>query len=1056
MRYRRLDEEYYVENPFLEHLRLLGWKVYRGNEFNPLVREIKGFKSGFEPKYGEEIELRNNFRDVILEDELRRALRRINPWLEDDQVEEAVRRIQNPSARSLVEANMEIHGLLLEGISVSENRKTGDKSPTVWYIDFQNPENNSSIAISQFKVNVPGTENHIIPDIVLFVNGIPLVVVECKAPTIADPIGEGVKQLMRYSNRRGAKEGNERLFWYNLFQVATFRRVAKYGTITSDKVHFVEWKDPYPYTLEEIKELLGVDKVHSQHLLIQGMLSKENLIEILHTFTIFLETTKGFVKIVPRYQQFRAVQEIIKRLREYRDPHKRGGIIWHTQGSGKSLTMMFTIRAMNHDPELRKFKIVLITDRRNLEKQLRDTAKGVGYTIKVAHSVNHLKELLRTNTPDIVMAIMHKFQERDLEPEFPVLNTADKILIMVDEAHRTQYKKLGANLRRALPNATKIAFTGTPIDKTEEWFGEYIDKYTIKKSVEDGVTVEILYEGRAHQAELSNEEEANRRFEDAFAAFEGKIKKLLLGKYLWREYLEAQEVIEDKAKDMIDHYIKTIFPNGFKAQVVAVSRLAAVRYKNALERALEEKIRELEGNEALRKELGLTKSQIELLKRMKIEVVISKGQNDPPDWEPYTDPSRHSQIVESFKTPFGETSKSGIPGDVGIIIVNNMLITGFDAPIEQVMYLDRPLKGHNLLQAIARVNRVYKNKSAGYVVDYVGVVNHLEEALSIYASDDIREIRRVVYNREKSLDKLAQLSRKIDDFFKSHGLSNWRNQVDACIDILEDKEVRQEFLSLTRQFAHELDRALPDPRATKYMRDWKILSFIRESAKNIYRDSTMSISEASSKVREIIEEFLISKGVDPKISPTPLLSGDFVEQVKKWPPKLQVKEIEAAINQHILVHYPEDPEFYERFSERLKKLLKEYQGKWEILRRELLKLRKELIVGRKGEKSYGLDPKREMPFLGVFKKVLYGSRSFESIPEKEIQWMVNVTKKALGVIKEKVKVVDFWESPTKQRELRAKLIQEVLLPEISHNPELFDKMEEVTQRWLELAYYHYR
>ncbi|KUH34001.1 restriction endonuclease subunit R [Thermococcus celericrescens] len=1055
MNYRRLDEEHYVENPFLEHLRRLGWKVYRGNKLNPLVKEIKGFKRGFEPEYGDEVQLRKSFREVVLEDELKEALRRINPWLEDDQVEEAIIRIQNPPSRSLIEANMEIHNLLLEGISVSENRKTGEKSPTVRYIDFENPENNSFIAISQFKVNIPGTEGHIIPDIVLFVNGLPLVVVECKSPTIADPLDEAIKQLMRYSNRRGAKEGNEKLFWYNLFQIATFRRVAKYGTITSDKVHFVEWKDPYPYTVEDIQALLGNEHIYSQELLIRGMLSKENLLEILHTFTVFMETPKGFIKIVPRYQQFRTVQKIIKRLKSYESPEKRGGIVWHTQGSGKSLTMMFTIRALNHDPELTTFKVVLITDRRNLEKQLKETAKGVGYTVRVAQGVDHLKELLRTNTPDIVMAIVHKFQERDLEREFPVLNTSDKILIMVDEAHRSQYKLLGANMRKALPNATKIAFTGTPIDKTEVWFGEYIDKYTISQSVKDGVTVEILYEGRAHKAEISDEEAMNKRFEDVFGAVEVEKKKLILGKYTWQAYLEDEDVIRDKAKDMIDHYLKTIFPNGFKAQVVTVSRLAAIRYKHALEDALMEKIKELEENPPLKKQLGITDELFAMLKRLKVGVVISARQNDPQEWKEYTDPSKHREVIESFKTPFGEVSKSGIPGDVGIIVVKSMLITGFDAPIEQVMYLDTILKGHNLLQAIARVNRVYKNKSAGYVVDYVGITEHLEEALSIYRGEDIKEIKTSFYNREKSLDNLEVLSKKIDTFFLSHGISNWRSQFEDCIDLLEDEETRQEFLALVRKFGQELDRALPDPRAVKYARDWKILSFIRETAKNIYRDDSLSISEAANKIREIVEEFLISKGVDPKIPPTPLFSEEFEKQVKKWPPKLQAKEVESAIKEYILRHYPEDPELYERLAERLKRILEEYQGRWELLSRELLRFRRLVIRGRSEEENYGLDPKKEMPFLGVLKKELYGPLPLSELPEDDVKSMVSITKKAIDLIKQSVKVVDFWESPTKQRELRAKLLNEVIIPNVSKNPKLFKMRNKIVERWMELAYHHY-
>ncbi len=454
--YRKLDEEHYVENPFLAQLQRLGWKIYRQNKDNPEdVKEILRFNSSGEPIYGESVRFRESFREVILEDVLKESIKRINPWIEDDQVNEVVRRITTPTASSLLEVNREIHDLLLENTSVSENRKTGERSPTVRFIDFKNPENNSFIAISQFKVNVPGTEKHIIPDIVLFVNGLPLVVVECKSPTISDPITEAIEQLMRYSNRRGEKEGNEKLFWYNLFTIAACNQIAKYGSITAEYEHFVEWKDPYPYSLSDIGEKV----ITSQQVLIQGMLSKNNLLEILHTFTIFKEDSKGMIKIVPRYQQFRAVKKIIKRIKEGKTPEERGGIVWHTQGSGKSLTMMFTVRAMYHDPELANFKIVFVTDRKDLEKQLRDTSRSVGYTVNLADSIEKLKELLKTNTPDLVMGMIHKFQERELKKEFPVLNKSPNILIMIDEAHRTQYKLFGANLRKALPNATKIAFT---------------------------------------------------------------------------------------------------------------------------------------------------------------------------------------------------------------------------------------------------------------------------------------------------------------------------------------------------------------------------------------------------------------------------------------------------------------------------------------------------------------------------------------------------------------------------------------------------------------------
>lgn len=450
MMYRKLDEEHYVENPFLYHLQKLGWKIYRQNKDNPEdAKEITSFNQGFEPIYGKSTKFRESFREVILESVLKESIKRINPWIEEDQINEVVRRITTPYKNSLLEINREIHDLLLENTSVSENRQTGERSPTVKFIDFHNLDNNSFIAISQFKVNITGTEKHIIPDIVLFVNGLPLVVVECKLPTISDPIGEGIEQIKRYSNRRGAREGNEKLFWYNLFSVATSRQVAKYGTITSDYEDFVEWKDPYPYTLSDIR---SEGNITSQELLIYGMLSNRNLLDIFHNFTIFKEDSKGGIaKIVPRYQQFRAVKKMVKRIKEGKTPEEKGGIIWHTQGSGKSLTMMYAVREIYHDPELSNFKIVFVTDRKDLEKQLYATSSSVGFTVKLARSIHELKELLRTNTPDLVMCMIHKYQERELKSEFPVLNTPTNILVMIDEAHRSQYKLLGANLRKALP-----------------------------------------------------------------------------------------------------------------------------------------------------------------------------------------------------------------------------------------------------------------------------------------------------------------------------------------------------------------------------------------------------------------------------------------------------------------------------------------------------------------------------------------------------------------------------------------------------------------------------
>jgi type I restriction enzyme R subunit len=1067
--YAKLDEEHYVENPFLAQLQRLGWKIYRQNKDNPEdVKEIIEFNDLMEPIYRSSVKFRESFREVMLEKELRESIKKINPWIEDDQITEVIRRITTPQTNSLLEINREIHYLLTENTSVQENRKTGEKSPTVKFIDFRNPENNTFIAISQFKVNIPGTEKHIIPDIVLFVNGLPLIIVECKSPATSDPINVAITQLMRYSNRRETKEGNEKLFWYNLLMIATSNQVAKYGTISSEYEHFYEWKDPYPYSLSDLNEKKNIT---SQNVLIHGMLSKKNLLSILRTFTLFVEDTKGFKKIAPRYQQFRAVHKIIEKIKKGKTPEEKGGIVWHTQGSGKSLTMMQTVRAFYHDPELSNFKIIFITDREQLEKQLKETSKSVGFTIHHANNIKTLKELLKTNTPDLIMAMIHKFQERELKTSFPVLNESPNILVMIDEAHRTQYKLLGANLRNALPNSVKIAFTGTPIEKTELTFGEYIDKYGIKQSVEDGVTVEIVYEGRAHSAEMSDEEEANAKFEEVFDLIDDEEKQKIMVRYTRQAYLEAEEVIRDKAKDMVEHYIKHVFPNKFKAQVVAVSRLAAVKYKQALEEALQQKIEELEKN-------NLDKVDLDTLKKLKVAVVISSSQNDDPSIykKEYTDKQEQDKNIKRFKMPFDKVDESGISGDVGFIVVNEMLVTGFDAPIEQVLYLDRPIKNHNLLQAIARVNRVYKNKSCGFVVDYVGILRNLEKSLAVYSDEDIKEISQVVVNKAKSKDELKSTHSKLNEFFKKYGISNWRENIEECIDLLAEEEIRNEFINYARRFDRAMDKVLPDPEALKYVEDLKIISFIKESARNRYRDDRLSIKDASNKIREIVEEYLISQGINPKIPPFPLLSEAFVQELENESPRATAEKLKRAIIQYIEEHSEEDPEFYERFSDRLKKVLEEYKENWELLAQEFLKLRDQIKIGRENEETFGFDPKIEMPFFGLLKNMIFGKEiPLEKLEDDQINLLVHLTQDFLEIIKREIQMVDFWDSYEKQKRLKGFLASHILrfssrqsspkeddVVKEDHGTygtkkqvDLFSKRNEIAQRLLELAYHIY-
>jgi type I restriction enzyme, R subunit len=637
----KLDERKHVELPFLDQLKSLGWTIIDCDSQQTPAQTF-----------------RESFTEVAMLPVLRQQLKIINPWVEDDQVEEVIKQLTASfPGTNLIQNNRHVLSLLLEGTSVGENRKTGDKSPTVRFVDFRHRQNNSFIAVCQFKVRILGTEHHNRPDIVLFLNGLPIVVVEAKSPKVQEPIPEAIDQILRYSEQRGDKgEGSAPLFYYNQFVIATCRQDCKFGTITThNEKHFYRWADPFPRTLNDLEH--GSSSPNDQQRLVAGMLDRDNLLDIIRTFTLFGTDDKGqTIKIVGRYQQFRAVKLAIKRLIEGKTPRGRSGIIWHTQGSGKSLTMMFMVREMYHQPSLSKWKVIFVTDRTQLEDQLSETSHGIGFTVKIADSISKLKELLRTDSSDLVMAMMHKFQERDLTETFPELNTSANILVMTDEAHRTQYSLLGANLDRAIPNSARIAYTGTPIDKTERVFGSYIDKYTMRQSIEDKVTLEIVYEGRTHNAEVKDKAGMDAAFEDVFSDYNLQERLAILGYGSRDAYLEADPTIAAKARDMVQHYLTHVFPNGYKAQIVATSREAGVRYEKHIDDALSEAIKKL-------KQSNPEKIDIAHLEKLKTDVIISGGHNDKLELKAHSDPAKHKTSIKSFKLPFGKEDE-GVSGHI--------------------------------------------------------------------------------------------------------------------------------------------------------------------------------------------------------------------------------------------------------------------------------------------------------------------------------------------------------------------------------------------------------
>ncbi|MFZ2421761.1 MAG: type I restriction endonuclease subunit R [Anaerolineae bacterium] len=1024
----RLDEKSNVETPLLDQLEGLGWTVIR-------------LERAQTPPQSQ----RASFDQVVLPPVLERSLRRINPFLTGDQVAEVARRITVAPGASLIENNQHVLRLLLENTSVAVNHATGEKSPTVRYVDFATPDNNDFTAISQFKLRIPGTEHYILPDIVLFLNGLPVVVVECKSSRIKDPIAEATDQLLRYSQQRGATgEGNPALFHFNQFLVATCRNEARFGTITTHiQKHWYRWTDPYPLTLDDLPH--SGTSPNDQQRLAAGMYAPANLLELIQSFTIFGVDDKGrTIKIVARYQQYRAVKLTIQRLLAGQNGRERSGIIWHTQGSGKSLTMMFMVRAMRRRIEFADWKVVFITDRTQLEEQLSETSQSIGQTVKVADSIARLKELLATDSPDLVMAMIHKFQERDLREIFPRLNASPHILIMVDEAHRSQYKLLGANLERALPNAARVAYTGTPIDKTERTFGDYIDKYTMRQSIADGTTLEIVYEGRTHKAEVADSPGMDQRFADVFSEYNLGERLQILGFGSRDAYLEAETTIRAKAADMVDHYVRFVFPNGFKAQVVAVSREAATRYKAALDAALAAKVAELEKRNP-------QAINVDRLRSLETAVVISGSHNDLPHIKAYTDAAYHRRSIQRFKLPFDAVEGQGavqVDGRVGIIVVNNMLLTGFDAPIEQVMYLDKVVTDHNLLQAIARVNRVGDEfKDEGFVVDYVGVGHHLKAALDAYAEREQEEIIDSFGNSQEDIDALVQAHREIWDLLRRYGIHDF-SDTDAFFDLFYDEDIRFDYILAFKNLTRAMNAVFPRQEALDYWPDYLSFVEVNALAERHLHDRRLSMKGIPAKLRAIADEYLVSRGVTQKIAPISIMDDDFQKGVQqRRRAKTKAAEVEHAIRHYIDINVDEDPELFASFAQMLEHTLQQFANNWELIYQELENLRQK-IVAKEKEQAYGLDRKRQMPIFRILRAELWENRGLD---EDQIAQNVDLTLNTFNLIEREVRLVGFWDSVPAQNRLKGELQQLLLSERFSSLPNVFVKRQVLVSRLMEWA-----
>jgi type I restriction enzyme R subunit len=823
--------------------------------------------------------------------------------------------------------------------------------------------------------------------------------------------------------------------------------------------------------------------------MIQGLLAPATLLDVLRTCTVFMDTDSGKrVKVVCRYQQYRAAHRIVERLRTGKTMEERSGVVWHTQGSGKSLTMVFVARMLRASSDLADFKILLVNDRVDLEEQLAATARLIGGKVNVIDSTATLREHLATDASDINMVMVHKFMERaEALPlkvaealasygagqfgkssvpsgqTFGVVNSSDRILLMIDEAHRTQSSDFGDNLFEAFPNATRIAFTGTPLiteehgnRRTVKRFGEYIDTYKLMDAVHDGATLQILYEGRTADTALKDKHGFDTKFEDLFKTRSEAELLAIKKKYgASGDILEAEKRIEAIARDLVNHYIDNILPDGFKAQVVCHSKLAAVRYQKSIREALASRL----VSENLK-----PKPDTELIRRiafLKAVVVISSdATNELAVITEARKEAKRWNAVENFCKPFDFDDPDKDLTGIAFLIVCDMLLTGFDAPVEQAMYIDKRLREHNLLQAIARVNRVTKNKNRGFIVDYIGLANHLAQALAIYSQEDAQDIQQGLKNLLTELPILEERYERLLQHFRAAGVSGIDAfvkgelatpeaevaVVHAAVGVLKDIKLRADFDVYLKTFLQSLNLILPNQAGHPYRGPARRFGYLLRMVKERYKDDSIDISDAGEKVKALINEHLVDLGINPQIPPVELLSDEFISHVNKHAlgnDEAKASEMEHAIRKHCTIHFDEDPAFYTKLSEKLEKLIEQHRDNWKSLSDDLEQLRKEAIEGRI-DLIEGLS-REATTFCDYVLQLAYdGAR----VPAQDREALKKLMLRIVEMLQDTIGVLDFWKKPIEVKNLRGNIDTEILLANI---PALNAKHERLAVEIVKLA-----
>jgi len=918
----------------------LGWQYAHGPEIAP---------DGDTPE-------REDWGDVVLAGRLRDALQRINPSIPGEAIEEAMRQVLRPESPSLIENNRRFHQMLTDGVDVSWRTEEGERHDKVWLLDRGDAANNEFLVANQFTV-IEDKRNRR-PDVVLFVNGLPLVVIELK-----NPAEEKTTLRHAYNQLQTYKKDIPGLFTYNALLVISDGFSARAGTLTSGWDRFVPWRTVDGQTVA------GKGQIEIE-VLLRGLLEKRRLLDYVTGFITFEDDGKTIVKKAAAYHQYWAVNKAVSCTIEATRPEgdRRIGVVWHTQGSGKSLSMVFYAGKIIRHPAMENPTIVVITDRNDLDDQLFGTFAGNSDLLRQkpvqAGSRAHLKECLRVASGGVVFTTIQKFEEAD---DGRPLSERQNIVVIADEAHRSQYgfkakidPKTGEirygfaqYLRDALPNASFIGFTGTPVElddkNTPAVFGDYIDKYDILRAVEDGATVPIYYESRLAKLELNEDERPHidEQFEEITEDQEETEKQKLKTKWA---ALEAMVGTEKRlglvAEDLVRHFEQRLEIMDGKAMIVCMSRRICVALYDAL-------VKLRPGWHSDDDSKGA------------IKVVMSGSASDDESWQGHIrTKAQREAIAKRFKNADDELK---------LVIVRDMWLTGFDCPSMHTMYIDKPMGGHNLMQAIARVNHVFKDKPGGLVVDYLGIADALKRALRTYTASGGKGTAAL--DQDEAVAVMLEKYAVVRDMF--HGFDyaailaaaagkRMQGIAEAMEFVLGLEDGKRRYLQAVTALSKAFALAVPHQQALAIRDEVGLFQEIRSAiVKATVPESEKSPEELESAILQLVSkavsptevvDIFAAAGLDrPDIS---ILSDQFLAEVRQLPQRnLALELLKKLINDDIRVRMRKNVVQARSFAEMLQESIRKYQNRAieaaEVIE-ELIELAKEMRDAQKRGEKLGL------------------------------------------------------------------------------------------------------